>query len=666
MFSAKRMGVDIETYSDRDIGDCGAYAYAESPEFQILLIGYMFDDESEPTVIDISEFKTKESALEFIKEAYPEFAGAIVDPGVLKTAYNANFERTCLAKYYGEMKPEQWACTAVRAATLGLPRSLADVGEAIGLPEDKQKLATGKALINYFCKPCKPTRANGMRSRNYPVHDPEKWELFKEYNAQDVVAEQAILSRLDKYDTITPFEKALWDFDQRMNDRGVLLDIKMVNRIIEYDKKNTAALKEEAVLLTGLSNPNSVSQLKDWLNENGLPMQAVTKETVEAALKLQYIPEHVRRALEIRKLLGKTSVKKYEAMVTAICADDRLRGVLQFYGANRSGRWAGRIVQVHNLPQNKFPDIDLCRALAAEGRFEDMALLFGELPFAFSQLIRTAFIASPGCTFVVSDFSAIEARVIAWLAGEQWRLDVFKNGGDIYCASASQMFKVPVEKHGINGHLRQRGKVAELALGYQGGVGAMARMDTTGTIPEEDMPGIVASWREASPRIVKMWGDFEKAAKIAIRQHRTVKLNKGVEFSNQGGVLFIKLPGGRKLSYWGAKVEELDDGREHITYMGVNQETKKWGRTETYGGKLVENVVQATARDLLAYCMLRVDELGYKIAFHIHDEMVVDVPDENLKTAVADIYRIMSEPPEWAEGLPLRGDGYTTKHYKKD
>lgn len=661
----KRLGIDIETYSDKDIKDCGAYAYAESPAFEILLIGYLFDGDTEPTVIDLSDYRTKEEAVDYIELCYPEFYEALTDPSIIKTAYNANFERTCLTKYFGKMDPKQWQCTAVRAATLGLPRSLADVGSAIGLAEDKQKLATGKALITYFCKPCKPTKANGQRTRNFPYHDKDKWELFKQYNAQDVVAEQAILKILLYFDSITPFEQRLWEFDQDMNDRGVLLDIDMIEKIIDFDDRNTQALKEEAAVLTGLANPNSLAQLKKWLWDQGYPMESITKDTVADALAGE-CPDNVRRALEIRQLLGKTSTKKYKAMINAVNEDNRLRGVLQFYGANRSGRWAGRIVQVHNLPQNKFPDIDFCRELAAEGRFDDMEVLFGELPFAFSQLIRTSFIASEDSTFVVSDFSAIEARVIAWLADEKWRIEAFEQGKDIYCVSASKMFGIPVEKHGVNGHLRQRGKVAELALGYQGGVGAMIRMDTTGTIPQEDMPGIVQSWREASPRICKLWRQMELAAKTCITGKRTVRIDKGIEFSFVRGVMLIKLPSGRKLAYWDARIETMADGKEHITYGGINQETKKWERSETYGGKLVENVVQAIARDLLAYCMLRVDDAGYNIAFHIHDEMIVDVPDAKLEEARKTIDAIMADPPEWAKGLPLRGDGYITKHYKKD
>lgn len=659
------MDIDIETYSDRDIADTGAYAYAESPVFSILLIGYMFDDEKEPTVIDLGGIQSVEEATDYIELMYPEFLEALHDPEVLKTAYNANFERTCLAHYWGTMEPEQWLCTMVLASTLGLPRSLEEAGKALGLEEDKQKLATGKALIQYFCKPCKPTRANGGRTRNMPWDAPEKWKLFKEYNGQDVVAERAIYNRLKKYRP-TDFEQRLWNWDQKMNDRGVLLDIPFVKGILEYDQKNREKLLAEAQELTGLSNPNSLPQLKQWLNDNGLPMQSVTKETLEAALSLQYLPDNVRRMLVIRKNLGKTSTAKYQAMMDAVCDDHRLRGILQFYGANRTGRWAGRIVQVHNLPQNKFEDIDYARELAAEGRYEDMEVLFGDLPFVFSQLIRTAFIAPEGMTFAVSDFSAIEARVIAWLAGEQWRLDVFRQGGDIYCASASQMFHLPVEKHGINGHLRQKGKVAELALGYQGGFGAMKRMDTTGSIPDDEIPIIIQNWREASPKICKLWYTMEAAAKTCIKERRPIKVQHDIVFSYEEGILFIKLPSGRRIAYWDAKLQTMDDGREHITYAGVDQDTKKWGRQETYGGKLVENVVQAIARDCLATDIMRVQEKGYDIVMHVHDEMIVEIPEDDAENAFRRISESMSTPIPWAPDLPLRGDGYITKHYKKD
>lgn len=661
----KMMSVDIETYSDRDIGDTGAYAYAESPVFSILLIGYMFDNEEESTVIDLGGIKSVEEATDYIELMYPEFLEALRDPGVVKTAYNANFERTCLAHYWGEMDPDQWLCTMVLASTLGLPRSLEEAGKALGLAEDQQKLAAGKALIQYFCKPCKPTKSNGGRTRNLPSDAPEKWALFKKYNGQDVVAERSILNRLLKYRP-TEFEQKLWSWDQRMNDRGVLLDIPFVKGILEYDRKNRERLLAEAQELTGLSNPNSLPQLKRWLNDNGLPMQSVTKETLEAALALQYLPGNVRRMLIIRKNLGKTSTAKYQAMVAAACDDCRLRGILQFYGANRTGRWAGRIVQVHNLPQNKIPDIDYARELAGEGRYEDMEILFGDLPFVFSQLIRTAFIAPEGMTFVVSDFSAIEARVIAWLAGEEWRLNVFRRGEDIYCASASQMFHLPVEKHGINGHLRQKGKVAELALGYQGGFGAIKRMDTAGSIPDDEIPIIIQNWREASPRICKLWYTMEAAVKTCIKERRPIKIQHGIVFGYEEGILFIKLPSGRRIAYWDAKLQVMGDGKEHITYAGVDQDTKRWGRQETYGGKLVENVVQAVARDCLAVNIMRVQAKGYNIVMHIHDEMVVEVPEDDAANAFQQISDCMGTAVPWAPELPLRGDGYITRHYKKD
>ena len=491
-----------------------------------------------------------------------------------------------------------------------------------------------------------------------------------EYNAQDVVAEQAILKRLDEYGPMDPKEERLWCWDQRTNDHGVLLDIPYIEGVLEYDAIRTKELTEEAARLTGLQNPNSVTQLKGWLAEQGVEMDGVTKETVSAALKKE-IPLKARRVLEIRQALGKTSTKKYQAMVQAVCKDGRLRGILQFYGANRTGRWAGRIVQTHNLPQNHIDDLDFCRQLTAEKDFEAVEMIYGETAFVFSQLVRTAFVASSGCRFVVCDFSAVEARILGWLAGEQWRMDVFKNGGDIYCASASQMYHVPVEKHGQNSHLRQRGKVAELALGYQGGVGAMKRMDTTGSIPEEEMQGIVDQWRAASPHIPALWRRMELAAKTAIQELRpesratTAGRDRCVKFYMKGGALFMILPSGRRLGYWDARVVHMDDGREHITYAGMDQETKRWTRSETYGGKLVENCVQAIGRDCLAEALMRVADMGYQIVMHVHDEMIVDVPDEDWN-AYQKISEAMGRSPVWAQELLLRGDGYETKFYKKD
>ena len=653
------MGIDIETYSSVDLAKAGVYAYTEAPDFDILLIGYKYDDEDEVHVID-----TLAVDRDFDEELY-EFRQALTDPSIVKTAFNANFERTCLAKWTGAaMPPEEWRCTMIKALTMGLPGNLADVGMALGLPEDKLKDPQGKALIQFFSKPCKPTRTNGQRTRNLPAHDPEKWKLFIAYNRQDVVTEQEILKRLAVY-KIPDSEQALWSLDQHMNDNGVKLDIPMVEKIVEYDTQRRQELQEEAQTITGLSNPNSLAQLKKWLASQGVEMASVTKDTIAEALAGD-LPENVRRTLGIRTALGKTSVAKYSTMLTAVCQDHRLRGILQFYGANRSGRWAGRLVQTHNLAKNSLPDLDMARELAAAGDFDTMQTLFGETAFVFSELIRTAFIPSDGCRFVVSDFAAIEARVISWISGEEWRLEAFRAGKDIYCETASQMYKVPVVKHGENGHLRQKGKVAELACGYQGGIGAMKRMDKGGTIPEEELQAVVDAWRAANPKIPKLWRTCELAAKTAIEEHRTVRIAHGIAFSYINGNLFIKLPSGRKLCYWDTRLK-LDprDGRDHIVYMGVNQETKQWGETETYGGKLVENIVQATARDCLAVAMTRVSELGYKIVMHVHDEMIVDVPNED-KEAPAVINDIMGQPIDWAPGLPLKGDTYETPFYKKD
>ena len=653
------MGVDIETYSSVDLAGSGVYAYTEAPDFDILLIGYKFDDEAEVHVID-----TLAVDRDFDPELY-EFREALTDPGIIKTAFNANFERTCLAKWTGAaMPPEEWRCTMIKALTLGLPGNLADVGIAMGLPEEKLKDPQGKALIQFFSKPCKPTRTNGQRTRNLPAHDPAKWKLFIEYNRQDVVTEQEILRQLDIYKT-PESEQQLWALDQHMNDNGVKLDIPMVEKIVEYDTQRRQELQEEAKVLTGLANPNSLAQLKKWLSKQGVTMTSVTKDTIAATLQTD-IPDSVRRMLEIRTALGKTSVAKYSTMLTAVCQDHRLRGILQFYGANRSGRWAGRLVQTHNLAKNSLPDLDLARELAAAGDFDTLATLFGETAFVFSELIRTAFIPSDGCRFVVSDFAAIEARVLAWIAGEEWTLEAFRQGKDIYCETASMMYRVPVEKHGQNSHLRQKGKVAVLACGYQGGVGAMKRMDKGGSIPEDELQSVVDQWREANPKVVKLWRTCELAAKTAIQEHRTVRLAHGIAFSYINRNLFIQLPSGRKLCYWDTRLKQDDyTGRLSITYMGVNQETKQWGETETYGGNLVENIVQATARDCLAVAMTRVSDLGYKIVMHVHDEMIVDVPNTDTE-APGRINAIMAQPIDWAEGLPLKGDTYDTPFYKKD
>ena len=653
------MGVDIETYSSVDLAKAGVYAYVEAPDFNILLISYIFDDWGEDDVKTIDCFDADPDMM-------AEFCEALLDPQIVKTAFNANFERTCLAKWLQKpMPPEEWRCTMVKALTLGLPGNLAGAGEALGLPPEKLKDPQGKALIQFFSKPCKPTRTNGQRTRNLPQHDPAKWQLYKSYNRQDVVTEQEVLRKLSIYKT-PESEQELWALDQHMNDNGVALDIPMVEKIVEYDTRRRQELQEEAQELTGLKNPNSLAQLKRWLAEQGVEMTSVTKDTIAEALRNPELPDVVRRVLEIRTALGKTSVAKYSTMLVAHCQDHRLRGILQFYGANRSGRWAGRLVQTHNLAKNTLPDLALARELAAEGDFETMGTLFGETAFVFSELIRTAFIPSEGCRFIVSDFSAIEARVLAWLAGEEWVLEAFRNGKDIYCETASMMYHVPVEKHGANSHLRQKGKVAVLACGYQGGVGAMKRMDKGGSIPEDELQSVVDQWRQANSNSVKLWRTCELAARTAIEEHRTVRLKNGLAFGYINGNLFIKLPGGRKLCYWNTRLK-LDprDGREHIVYMGVNQETKQWGETETYGGKLVENIVQATARDCLAISMQRVTALGYNIVMHVHDEIIVDCPIEDTG-AMERINACMAEPIPWAPGLPLKGDGYETPFYMKD
>ena len=1013
--TGKVMGVDIETYSDVDIAKAGVYAYAESPEFEILLIAYQIDN-GPVRVIETWPQVWKADRENLDRMAGPrgckEFWDALTDPSVIKYAYNANFERTCLAAWTGhDMPPEQWRCTMVHAATLGLPGSLGAVGAALGLPEDKQKDKAGKALIQYFCKPCKPTKANGGRLRNMPTDAPEKWAQFVEYNRQDVVTEAAIRDRLSVY-PVPEAEQQLWSLDQHMNDHGIRVDMGLVRNILQFDAVYQEKLLDEARRITGIENPNSLSQLKDWFfRECGLDVKSLTKDTIPGLeedlrefrgglLIDQETFDKGTRMLKIRTELGKVSTKKYIAMENAVCRDGRLRGILQFYGANRTGRWcltgdhevltedgwrrldewnggkilcwssttealsfqksealkfhyegkmvtysgqrieqvatpehkmavlgkdgrweakevneitgrftipftgkrqpktsglsdelrvlimtqadghfadngilkyhfsknrkierckrllrragipfledrwtpdttnitvqaqnvplwlrqfknkvfgywlldedlsvvfdelsewdgyrcgpnsiqytsaveqnadviqacaicaglsatktkkergaidknwsdcfvvtiwltpgkgtsirreqigsveyegpvycaktatgffvvrrngkvwitgnSGKIVQVQNLPQNKIPDIDLARALAAEGDFEGVQLLFGEVPFVFSQLIRTAFVPDPGCTFVVADFSAIEARVVAWLAGEEWVLEAFRQGKDIYCETASQMYHVPVEKHGQNSHLRQKGKVATLACSYQGGVGAMKAMDKSGSIPEEELQGIVNQWREANPNIVRLWRDYEAAAKVAIQERRTVKRGVRVQAANLAereymaggpvrpysvregvyvafeylnGNLFVRLPSGRKLCYWDAKVEtDPETGRDQITYAGVEQATRQWSRRETYGGKLVENIVQATARDCLAETMRKADAAGYSIVMHIHDEIVCEVPYKdggNLDDLKA-ITDVMAMPIDWAPGLPLRGDGYVTPFYKKD
>ena len=662
MVSSIELGIDIETFSSVDIKN-GAYAYSEAPDFEVLLISYKFSDENDIVCLDLTAPDEND---------HRRFWDALSDPAVIKTAYNANFERTCLAKHTGQkMPPEQWRCTMILAVQLGLPRALENVGPALGLSEEEQKKKTGKALIQYFCKPCKPTRANGGRTKNTRVNAPEKWELFKEYNVGDVAAEQAILERLKAFRPDDK-EQALWSLDQVINDRGVLLDVDMAEKIVSFDTQRSAELMEESQELTGLSNPNSLQQLKPWLKEHGLPAESLRKDDVEDALQDPDLDREVRRVLEIRQALGKTSVKKYQTMIDIAGPDDRARGIMQFYGGH-TGRWAGRSLQPQNLARNTMPDdeLDAARDLVKMGDFEGLEMLFGEPAPIFSQLVRTAFIPSPGNRFVVSDFSAIEARVIAWLAGEDWRLEVFRNDGDIYCESASRIYHVPVVKHGINGELRQRGKVAELALGYGGSVGAMKQMDTTGSVPEEEMAGIVQQWRRESPAIVRMWKECQNAAVAVIsgrQPRRVIKSLQDTTFYMERvagtPVLVIKLPSGRPISFWDPKIMDSEMG-PRVTYMNQNQTTRKWERCETYGGKITENIVQSVARDCLAEKMTQLSAQGYDIVFHVHDEMILDVPKEDTRAAEL-VDKIMAEPIEWAEGLPLKGGTYECDFYRKD
>lgn len=651
--------IDIETYSSVDI-KLGAYAYAAAPDFEILLIGYSFDG-GPVQVHDCTE-----------PGCWPrDLLDALADPEIIKTAYNANFERTCLAAALeDEMPPEQWRDTMIAAAALGLPRSLADVGRALGLPQDQQKDKIGAALIQYFCKPCKPTRANGGRTRNLPHHAPDKWELFKEYNRQDVVAEQAILRAVRKYRP-DKTEQDLWALDQHINDRGVRLDIDMARRIVAFDTTRAAELAAEARRITGLNNPNSLPQLKEWLSRQGIPTETLRKDDVDGILA-GHCMDNVRRVLEIRQALGKSSVKKYQTMIEIAGSDDRARGIMQFYGGH-TGRWAGRALQPQNLVRNSMPDpeLDSARDMIKAGHIDDLELVYGEPSEIFSQLVRTAFIPSDGCRFIVSDFSAIEARVIAWLAGERWRLQVFEQGGDIYCESASRMYHVPVEKHGQNAELRQRGKVAELALGYGGSVGAIKQMDASGAIPDEEISGIVQRWRSESPRIVQTWRACQNTAVEIITGESSKKTIRGLQgltfYAGEVSgtrVFFIRLPSGRPIAYWDPEVIDSDMG-PRITYMTQNQTTRKWERVETYGGKLTENIVQSIARDCLAEKLTQVSRQGYDVNFHVHDEIVADVPRAD-KTAAETIDRIMGDPIDWAPGLPLKGGTYECDFYRKD
>lgn len=646
----RELSIDIETYSSADLIKTGVYRYAEAPDFTILLFAYAFDEEE----IQIIDLASGESLSE-------EILAALVNPEILKTAYNANFERTCIAEYLGlPMPPEQWRCSAVAAAELGLPQTLAGVAEALGLQE--QKDARGKALIQYFSKPCKPTKANGGRTRNLPCHDAEKWAIFKEYCVQDVAVERAIKKKLSRF-PLAESEQRLWEIDQHILDCGVAADLLLAKNAISYNNTHKESCKVQMQTITGLANVNSVAQLKQWIAER-------TEETVPSLDKknLKTIlhtteDELLKTVLRLRSEMAKTSVTKYEAVERSVCEDGRVRGILQFYGANRTGRWAGRILQVQNLPQNHLEDLDLARELVQGGDYETFRLLFS-VPQTLSELIRTVLIPSDGCRFIVSDFSAIEARVIAYLADEKWRLRVFEGGGDIYCASASQMFKVPVVKHGINGHLRQKGKIAELALGYGGSAGALISMGALEMgLKEEELPELVEMWRASNPAIVRFWRTVQDAAMDAIKG-KPRKLPHGISFIREAGILFVGLPSGRRIAYVKPEIGENRFGGKSITYMGMNQTSKKWGRLETWGGKLVENIVQAFARDCLAESIVKLDKAGYKVVFHVHDEVILDVPQGY--SSAKEIAALMGQPIGWAPGLPLNADAYECEYYRKD
>ena len=661
----KTLSIDIETYSSVSLQKSGVYRYVEAPDFEILLFGYSIDG-APVKVIDLT-----------CGEKIPEdILDALTDDTVTKWAFNANFERICLSQHMKNLgmsldpfhdnhplstemarylNPEGWCCTMIWSAVMGLPLSLEGCGAVLGL--EKQKLTEGKDLIKYFCQPCAPTKSNGQRTRNLPRHAPDKWAAFKRYNVRDVETEMSIQQRLQKF----PVPDFIWDeyhIDQEINDRGVAIDLPLVRQAIDMDARSRSELTEAMRQLTELENPNSVQQMKQFLTENGLEVDSLGKKVVAELIKTA--PPELRRVLALRQQLAKSSIRKYQSMINAVCSDGRARGMFQFYGANRTGRWAGRLIQLQNLPQNHLPDLEHARAIVRSGDYDCVEMLYEDVPDTLSQLIRTAFIPKDGCKFIVSDFSAIEARVIAWMAGESWRQEVFASGGDIYCASASQMFKVPVEKHGINGHLRQKGKIAELALGYGGSVGALKAMGALEMgLTEDELYPLVEAWRQTNPNIVSFWWDVDRAAMEAVKFRHEADTH-GIHFEYKSGMLFITLPSGRKLAYVKPKIGTNKFGGQCITYEGVGG-TKKWERLETYGARLVENIVQATSRDILCYAMRTLRCCS--ITMHIHDELVIEAdPRMSLKA----VCEQMGRTPPWAEGLQLNADGYETTFYKKD
>ena len=643
------LSIDLETYSDQPLAKTGVYRYVESPDFEILLFAYSVDG-GPVQQIDLA-----------CGEKIPsEILCALEDDKVTKWAFNANFERICLSRFLGYptgdyLEPDSWKCSMIWAAYMGLPLSLVGAGAVLGL--EKQKLTEGKDLIKYFCQPCAPTKSNGQRTRNLPEHAPDKWLAFKRYNIRDVETEMSIQSRLSKY----PVPDSVWEeyhLDQEINDRGVGLDMELVRQAIQMDGRSRSELTQAMKELTSLDNPNSVQQMKQWLADNGVETDTLGKKAVAELLKTA--PQQLQKVLTLRQQLAKSSVKKYQAMETAVCADGRARGMFQFYGANRTGRWAGRIIQMQNLPQNHLDDLSEARGLVRAGGFDALEMLYEDVPDTLSQLIRTAFVPQEDRKFIVADFSAIEARVIAWLAGEKWRQDVFAEGKDIYCASASQMFGVPVEKHGINGHLRQKGKIAELALGYGGSVGALKAMGALEMgLSEDELPALVSAWRQANPKIVQFWWAVDRAVMDAVKNKATTKTH-GIIFSARNGMLFITLPSGRNLAYVKPKIGTNKFGGDCITYEGISG-TKKWERIDSYGPKFVENIVQATSRDILCCAMQTLRCCS--IVMHIHDEVVIEADRRMSLQTVCDQ---MGRTPPWASGLQLRSDGYETDFYKKD
>lgn len=645
----KTISIDIETFSSEDLSKCGVYKYCESPDFEILLFGYSIDG-GEVKVIDLT-----------VGEKIPEeVILSLTDDSVLKFAFNAGFERICLSKFIGlptgeYLNPKSWRCTMVWSAYMGLPLSLQGVGTVLKL--EKQKLTEGKELVRYFCVPCAPTKANGGRTRNLPADAWEKWEQFKKYNIRDVETEMQIQQKLSNF----PVPDYIWGeyaLDQEINDRGVKIDMQLVSSAVNMDKRSREELMDTMRKITMLENPNSVTQMRLWLADNGLQTDTLGKKAVTEMLKTA--PPLLAEVLVLRQQLAKSSVKKYQAMQNAVCSDGRTRGMFQFYGANRTGRWAGRLVQLQNLPQNHLADIAQARDLVKSGDYEAVKMLYTDVPDTLSQLIRTSFVSKKGTRFYVADFSAIEARVIAWYAKEGWRQKVFEEGGDIYCASASQMFKVPVEKHGINGHLRQKGKIAELALGYGGSIGALRAMGALEMgLREDELRMLVDAWRSTNKNITKLWWDVDKAVKSSIR-NKTVEETHGIRFEYKSAMLFIELPSGRRLAYVKPRIEINQFGTESVTYEGISG-SKKWERLESYGPKFVENIVQATARDILCFAMRTLSD--YDVTMHIHDELVIEAePNVSLEK----ICKLMGKTPHWAEGLILIADGYVCDFYMKD